>query len=183
MSGCNNKVPYDCTGPKTLSGPSQKKIAYSSFRTQIRWCHYSKSSFGFPYYLEFKNKKYFLNIDLPFEIGASPSHVFVVYIFITLPVITSLLICSSRPAALFPNLVSLFLPQDLCTCCSFFLDCCSTVPRFLRLLKCHRIRKPFLTTDMELPSLPLDIPTAFLCSVSVFIHFLPLTHGTHVSLY
>ena len=42
--------------PKTLSGPSQKKITYPSFRTQIRWCHYSKSSFDFPYSLEFKNK-------------------------------------------------------------------------------------------------------------------------------
>lgn len=116
--------------PKMLSGPSQKKITYSSFRTQIRWYHYSKSSFGFPYYLEFKNKKYFLNIDLPFEIGANPIPCFDgIYIYypschnISPHLLVSACCLVSKPGKLIPTsgpLHLLFLlPRLLFHCSSF----------------------------------------------------------------
>ena len=115
----------------------------------------------------------------------TPSHVLMVYILITLPVVTSLLlICSSRPASLFPNLANLFLPWDLCTCCSFFLDCCSTIPCFLQVslnvIKLGSFFWPHIWSSIFPFPWTFVLPS-FAVYLSSYI-FLPLTWYAFVSL-
>ena len=171
--------------PKTLSGPSQRKITYPSFRTQFRWCHYSKSSFGFPYYLKFKNKKYFLNIDLPCEIGANPFPSFDgVYTYYpscrnirSTHLLISACLLVSKPGKLIPTLGPLHLLFLL-------LDCCSTIPCFLQVsLNVIKLGSFFWP---QIWSSIFPFPWTFvLPSFAVYLSsyiFLPLTWYAFVSL-
>ena len=113
---------------------------------------------------------------MPCEIGANPfpcfDGIYTYYPSCCNVSSTHLLISAcllvSKPGKLIPTLRPLHL---------LFL-----LPRLLfhhslfpsSLLKCHQIRKLFLTTYMELHlPLPLDVCTSFLCCVFVFIHFSP----------